>query len=772
MSIRRVLVGCTVLSLQDACVFYPCCKGCFSRIDAEQRDTLRCSRCDYRCLKDQVEYRYRLSLRVVRNTSTFSVTVFGNSLNSFFGIHASGLQRLAENSEGPIGPSARPTLLAKAVEDCFLGRYFIFGIKVSGREPEPWLEEPDGSESGRGGRAQFVASQMILPPATGLTGCTVLSYYQRLLQRASEYVAESADPGRPSAAPLLMISGRSPSSTLSDVSLYPSGHLSQALLRFQHQNQSFTSTPPWQQSLGLVTSSAEQEERSSQDGADHSSRLTGCSAMPLPVQRVHTQNHPGTEERPAPLKLESSFHSHPSFTGDSNSSCTGSVGNSFSVKTCCSPSQPRYKSCSFTPKELPITHQSQTFLSSSFAWDDLPFSESLSEFLCKQDKDLNVLGKTTNFNLQHEKQTETFAEIANRSAEPASACLNAAGIISTDHLQDITNTPTVEGEGKHILSDRNWKNCGERMSRPEDNMIPRYGEGFLSFEKQEELNEVDGYNCSADLFSDSFVHPATYTTQTHTERSPSDACFRFAEMNVQHVKNEASSVSHSTPDKRELKSNLCTKRDFTDLQDFDFVPPSQSTPIVKVGGMTRSPAVTSCRSLKDETSKENLRWSIRSRRRKNKITPGRRFRKDEKCKERHPVGQQVARQRGATSFESSSPTSQKHDSEASNVTFCDYDNADGVVPPIPAHKMLLSVFFREKWQTENGHRDSGCNRRRSPGDGGNDSRDLWDQTQTVFHANETEGERDLDGSKDHLTEPGSLACDWSRDLFSDSYLIS
>ncbi|XP_014846777.1 PREDICTED: DNA damage-induced apoptosis suppressor protein [Poecilia mexicana] len=769
MSVRRVLVGCTVLSLQDACVFYPCCKGCFSRIDAEQRDALRyrCSRCDYRCIKDQVDYRYRLSLRVVRDTSTFGVTVFGNSLNSFFGIHASGLQRLAENSEGPAGPSARSTLLAKAVEDCFLGRYFIFGIKVSRTEREPWLEEPDGSETGRGERAQFVASQMILPPASGLTGCTVLSYYQRLLQRASEHVA---DPSRPSSAPLLLISGPSLSSTLSGVTLCPSGHLSQALLRFQHQNQSITSTPPWQQSLGLVTSSAEQEERSSQDGADQNSRLTGCSPAPLPVQRVHTQNHPGTKESPAPLKLESSFHIHPSFTGDSNSSCAGSAGNSFSVKTCCSPSQPRYKSCSFTPKELPTTHQSQTFLSSSFAWDDLPFSESLSEFLCKQDEGLNVLCKTTNLNLQHEKQTTgTFAEIANRSAEPAASCLNTGEMISTDHLQDIANVPTIDREGQHILSDRDWKSCGERMSRPEDNMIPRYDEAFLSFEKQEEQNEVDGYNCSADLFGDSFVHPATYTTHTRTERSPSDAHFRFAEMNVQHVKNEASSVSHSTPDKRKLKSDLCAKRDSVGLQDFDFVPPSQSTPIVKAGGMTRSPAVTSCRCLKDETPKENLRWSVRSRRWKSKIIPGRRFRKDEKCKERLPAGQQVTRQRGATSFESPSPTSQKRDSEASNVTVWDYDNAEGVVPPTPAHKMQLRVSFRKKWQTENGRRASGCNMRRSPGAGGNDGRALWDQTQ----ANETEGERDLDGSKDHLTEDGgNLTCDWSRDLFSDSYLNS
>ncbi|KAM4743841.1 uncharacterized protein ddias isoform 2-T2 [Anableps anableps] len=771
MSVRRVLVGCAVLSLQDACVFYPCCKGCFSRLDAEQRDALRCSRCDYRCLKDQVDYRYRLSLRVARDTSTFVVTVFGNSLNSFFGIHASGLQRLVENLEGPVGPSARSTLLVKAVEDCFLGRYFIFGIKLSGTEREPWLEDPDGNESSRGERAQFVASQMILPTASGPTGCTVLSYYQRLLQKASEFVAESGDPSktfRPFGAPLLLKSGPSPSSTFSDVTLCPSAFLSQSLLGSQHQDHPFAPTPPWQQSLGLVTSSAEQEESSGQDGGDQNGRLTELSATPHPVQRVYLQNHPGTEENTVPHQLGRRFHSDPSLTGCSDSSFIESVGNGFSLKTCFSPSQPRCKSYSLTPKELPITHQSQTFLSSSFAWDDLPFSESLSEFLCKQDKDLNVPGKTTHLNLQHQKQTSrTFVEIANLSAEPVSACLSTAEIISTDELQDITNTPTPDEEGKNILSDQDCEGFAEHVNGPEDGAIPPYDEAFLSFEKQEEQNEEHGYDCSADLFGDSFVHTETYTTRAQTERSPSDACFQFVEMNDQYAKNEPSSVSHLTPNKQELKSNLCVKGDHIRLQDFDFVPPSQSTPVIKVGARTQTPGVTSRRSLKDESPKENLRWSMKSSRLKKKIPPGRRFRKSEKHKERHPVGPHVALQRETFHFESPSSTGQKHDLKASDVTVYDYETGEGVVPPTP-HKMQLRVAFRKRWQTENSRRDLGCSRKGSQGDGGDCSRLVWGQTRTVFYANETVGEKDLDGSQDHLAEDGNHTCDWSRDLFSDS----
>ncbi len=55
----------------------------------------RCSKCGYSCLREQVDHRYRLSLRVTRDTCIFGVTVFGSSLNPFFGIHASGLQRWA-----------------------------------------------------------------------------------------------------------------------------------------------------------------------------------------------------------------------------------------------------------------------------------------------------------------------------------------------------------------------------------------------------------------------------------------------------------------------------------------------------------------------------------------------------------------------------------------------------------------------------------------------------------------------------------------------------
>ncbi|XP_070990952.1 large ribosomal subunit protein uL23 [Oncorhynchus clarkii lewisi] len=110
MSVRRALVDCVVLSLQDSCVLYPCCRGCFSRM--QQTDTARwhCSRSCYSCLEPHLDYRYRLALRVTRDNTIFGVTVFGSCLNSLFGAPATDLHSCGnpERSSFPImAPKAK-----------------------------------------------------------------------------------------------------------------------------------------------------------------------------------------------------------------------------------------------------------------------------------------------------------------------------------------------------------------------------------------------------------------------------------------------------------------------------------------------------------------------------------------------------------------------------------------------------------------------------------------------------------------------------------------
>lgn len=74
MSVRRALVDGVVLSLQDTCVLYPCCKDCFSRIEVEQQDKTRyeskqASKEVYRFVSSRMEKRYSriCSVVTVRN---------------------------------------------------------------------------------------------------------------------------------------------------------------------------------------------------------------------------------------------------------------------------------------------------------------------------------------------------------------------------------------------------------------------------------------------------------------------------------------------------------------------------------------------------------------------------------------------------------------------------------------------------------------------------------------------------------------------------------
>ncbi|XP_054627004.1 DNA damage-induced apoptosis suppressor protein isoform X2 [Dunckerocampus dactyliophorus] len=346
MSVRRALVDCVVLSPQDACVLYPCCRGCFTRMDVTTQD--RAS-----CFKEQLEYRYRLSLRVTRDRRIFGVTVFGSCLNPFFGVHATEFQRLVEN--GPSETSTRSKLLAKAVEDCFIGRRLVFGMKVTDCQSRPWLEDhvPGGSDCQD--MVQFTATQMIFPKATGMEGCSVIRYYQQLLQRAAEQQRESADSNQSYTFPTTPLISQDSSASSFNVTL--SRLLPHSLQRSQRHDGSLTPTPPWQQSLGLVTSSAENEEE------ENENKQTACL-----IGKCCTVNHDTREEKGSFLSSKSSSFAEYS-----------SVKN---ILNCLNPSpSPQLDS---EGKASPQPDNS--FMLRSLAWDDLPLSESLEQFLSEEGK--------------------------------------------------------------------------------------------------------------------------------------------------------------------------------------------------------------------------------------------------------------------------------------------------------------------------------------------------------------------------------------------------
>lgn len=169
--------------------------------------------------------------------------------------------RFISDLNGPLESFSKSTLLMKAVEDCFIGKHFIFGIKVqlqffwtmesnpklgstsqlmlcrvsqiTERDSEPWVGRTNGPCSND--KVQLIATQMILPKAAGLGGCTVLNYYQTILRKATEYEQLTTDPCKTlklPGKPLLLIPHDSLTSGFTNEALCSSDFLSLSLLRY------------------------------------------------------------------------------------------------------------------------------------------------------------------------------------------------------------------------------------------------------------------------------------------------------------------------------------------------------------------------------------------------------------------------------------------------------------------------------------------------------------------------------------------------------------
>ncbi|XP_029001028.1 DNA damage-induced apoptosis suppressor protein [Betta splendens] len=724
MSVRRLLVEAAVISLQDSRVYYPYCKNCFSRTDVEQEHT-RCFKCGYRCLKEHTDYRYRLSLKVVRDKSIFGVTVFGTSLNPFFGIQASGLKRLVDNVDGAVGASTRSTSLVKAVEDCFIGRRFIFGIKVTGTESELWSGWPVANGSGSRDTVQFVASQMILPKATERSGCTVLRYYQVLLQRAEEYErghAGTSSSFRPPGRALLLIPLHSPASAFNNTTLDTSALLSLSLLRSQHQDSSVAPTPPWQQSLGLVTSSAEQDESfSTHESRDENIRGTDYGKTPHHTSLSCVEDRGFTAEAtlsPRPYYNSSLFSIHPDLSVEKSVVNTPTQGKWLSAS-------PSLKNDSL--KKCPSTQLTRT--SDSLAWDDLPFSESLTEFLCEKD---NASQTELHRNVQN------VAETARHSLENVShnrKLTRQMTVRPSRLLVDITNTsaPNHRHAGRGLSDEV----CEQLKGRVERVCSSECGQrdgllGPLSFEEQ---LEGETYNCSADLFSNSLdTDTATICTQTEAVSAVAggSTCKGTTHPDKLILRSELAHDLHLTP--LRLKFTNPDRLDPESPHFLDFIPPSQSTPNVKLTSGLRLPASRTLSSASGDATVKHTSplWKPSS------------------------VGANPMPLCGY-----------KRKSSVRDVTIRDHWDE---VPPTPAARTQLSRKHRRRQLRDNQSRtvDSTCGGPK--GDGVHCKRTVLCPRLSFLHrsmagSGNSDNEETLgDGC---LLDDESQSCDWSRDLFSD-----
>jgi len=586
----------------------------------------------------------------------------------------------------------------------------------------------------------------------------------------------------------------------------------------RYRDGTLTPTPPWEQSLGLVTSSAEQEEGCS---GDENSRQTENKRTRRGAQRGCLESHTVTEEPSPLLSLEGSASSRLSFA---RYPYPPAVGNTSILNTLFSPPPAGHnisKEKRFSTRQL-----NQTLLSSSLAWEDFPFSESLSEFLCEDDKHFDPVGET-DLNMLNKKETRNNLEIGsqdeNVSHESTSVCQGNTQITDSPSqiLLEITNTPVPNGGGDgRDLPDQIYKTpvgcrlksraqtfCTHECNQEDDKSHS------LSSENEEEQREGDAYNCSADLFGSSLLIETSTNTHAETVAATAGACPLLPTANKQQRRSK--NDTHSTPDNR--KSKKCIDRDGLipkGTRDIEFIPPSRSTPTVAAssyrkltlaefspqpGGQdsssfyrnlhefdrretasSTSPRKLNCVSSKQlsqdgrESSKETVPWGKTSRR--HRFTPESGFWTPDEHKKGLLAQEHPRVQRGALSTGSTGRINRRRDS--SDATVSDFEDNEAIIPPTPVAETRLSVKLRRRrMQTGNGGSDLDYSGEGQPGDGVCCKRALSDQTVTSSRKGPAQTERRdstavdegiLDESHRCLLDDENEACDWSRDLFSDS----
>nr|XP_056714817.1 DNA damage-induced apoptosis suppressor protein [Euleptes europaea] len=399
---RRRFLAASVISVQNSNFVYPSCQNCFSRLhlDLERYSCLKCG-----CSGDarEASYRYRLSLEVANSHEVFLVTVFGSCLEAFFGVPAKSLQRYIEdlNPEATGGATgdASPSVVIQAVESCFVGKKFIFGVKGSEKQDGVGRLQND-SRVGRCPKA-LTACQMFVPNP-GLVGCTVLRHlHQQQCSSRSQISHEGAR--SPSG---LFTALDQPSGELSglpssgDCDAVPSGHANHL-------------SSLWPQSFGLASLSV--SGGAAVDPTALGSSRTACDEQTWddsPVSPLHhcqsidnsqndklTVNERDVQEDDK-LRLCSTWHdssvvtkdaqSHSSERDDSGSLQSllekGKKDSPGQISIRCSrgleKSPNPLRGYSFSPL-ISCASRSRSSQGDPWFWDELPSSESLNEFIAR-----------------------------------------------------------------------------------------------------------------------------------------------------------------------------------------------------------------------------------------------------------------------------------------------------------------------------------------------------------------------------------------------------
>ncbi|XP_068002102.1 DNA damage-induced apoptosis suppressor protein isoform X2 [Melanerpes formicivorus] len=361
-------------------------------------------------------YRYRLSLKVADTDDLFDITVFGSCLDPFFGVTAEKLQRCIQDFKqlsGGTHTDAPPGVLAQAVEACFVGKRFLFGVKGSAREDggHPAASSILQSCSRINRSTKTLTACQLFLPAAAVAGFTVISCFHRLLRSACSAHGSPALPDA-SSAPT-----DEPASELSSCS----GLSSDSCLVQSSARESFLG--PWQRSFSLTSSvawvTAEDfpalevgklgSEQHEQEGRPLSAEL--CSVSPnnqtlLDPQLFSSSVKEGNREEDDESSLQpgqtDSLSAADELELASSSKTESSLGSSsrwsqhpsqFGLRSIYPKANSRNYSCpekshsSLLP-ERDSSAPNHTKVAGvawvdSELWDELPFSESLNEFLAR-----------------------------------------------------------------------------------------------------------------------------------------------------------------------------------------------------------------------------------------------------------------------------------------------------------------------------------------------------------------------------------------------------
>lgn len=474
-----------------------------------------------------------------------------------------------------------------------------------------------------------------------------------------------------------------------------------------------------------MTSSAEQDCCSYQDTVDQNSSQTGEFHTPRPSRRRSPDGSSNSGSILTPLSFSSPptpNFSHIAFRKESeNSSYISSYLN-------VTPAGNKSKATGFTTSKL-----DEPSLADSVVWEDLPFSESLSKFLYEENTIDNVIKSEQGVNVENQVETpKNSSKSISRERYLTSKSTLLPSVQTTmasrrlQTLMSITNTGHIAND-YHELPDQ-VRSVSKRHSKNltfEEHNLDNAKTILLDVDREDTIGR-DSYNFSADLFNSSLVNNVTTNAHTGTVKAFSP---------------ELAAAGQKSPESEMMRQSFIP----ADIQDLDFVPPSQSTPIVRV-------AVAPL-------------YSYRPNRFGHTFNPKSSFRKVGEDRNQLLSDKHVETRMDSPSVGSTERSRHKHDSGCSDLTVCDCgDSREATFPPSPIAKTKQIGKDQTHIDDNSVSKDQTWGEQRVPCKRVRLIQALAaSHTQTGICESGTIVKGGLEGWNDD-----SYVCNYSRDLFSDS----